>query len=143
MKFSKILYPTDFSKPSQKAFAYVQEMALRYNASLHVIHITPNMMIFPVEMPVSPEAFVAFEDAEKSAKKEMEKLKKKINPKLKVQTLVTQGLADEQILKYAKKNKIDLIVMGSHGRRGIERLLLGSTTESVIRKSRMPVLVIR
>ncbi|MDA8106284.1 MAG: universal stress protein, partial [Nitrospiraceae bacterium] len=85
-----------------------------------------------------------YQDMEKSGKAELEKIFLDEMRGLKdVERIVLKGIPHEEITKFAGENKIDLIVLGTHGRRGIDRVLFGSTAEQVVRNAQCPVLSVR
>ena len=81
---------------------------------------------------------------EENAKAQLEKIvKENLKTKNKVQIFIRKGLVDEEIIKFADEKKVDLIVMGTHGRTGIEYTLLGSIAEKIVRKAKCPVLTVK
>jgi nucleotide-binding universal stress UspA family protein len=139
----RILCPTDFSEFSDLAFRYAQSLARHYRAKLFVQHV--------VELWRHPEAAFAparhyeefweyllhkgDEDLQRFAKTNADN---GIQP----ERMVGQGMAADSILALADAEKVDLIVMGTHGRRGFDRLMVGSVTERVLRKASCPVLAV-
>jgi nucleotide-binding universal stress UspA family protein len=143
VKFECILCPLDFSEFSARAYDYAQSLAARYKSKLYLQHIIePAFSAYPgVEFPdsigqVYREIRLHAEDALK------EFVKKHTREGLHPQWGVEDGHIPTMILGFAEKKQVDLIVMGTHGRRGLDHLLLGSVTEKVLRKSRCPVLVV-
>ncbi|CAG1064490.1 Putative universal stress protein [uncultured bacterium] len=136
-KFSRILLPTDFSAPSENAAAYALELAKRDKAVLQIVHVVNiNKDIAALFVTSGTEYLV--EEAQKSLKKFVSRLKGYKN----ITTEVLTGVPHQQLLSFAKKNKSDLVVIGSHGKGRIDRFLLGSNTERVLRKAGCPVLVV-
>jgi nucleotide-binding universal stress UspA family protein len=139
----RILCPTDFSEFSDLAFRYAQSLARHYRAKLFVQHV--------VELWRHPEAAFAparhyeefreyllhkgDEDLQRFAKNHADN---EIQP----ERVAEQGVAADSILSLADAQKVDLIVMGTHGRRGLDRLMVGSVTERVLRKASYPVLAV-
>jgi nucleotide-binding universal stress UspA family protein len=81
---------------------------------------------------------------EENAKNQLEKIvKENLKTKNKVQTFIRKGVVDDEIIKFAEEKKVDLIVMGTHGRTGIELTILGSIAEKVVRKAKCPVLTVK
>lgn len=130
----KILFVTDFSEPARYAQQHAIQLAERFGAALHVLHA------------VSDDVFVPAPDlAEQWLHAEMERARKQLSADLgtvKAVVEVRQGNAVQEILKYADEQQIDLIVIGTHGRTGLSRLLLGSIAEKVVRLARCPVMTI-
>lgn len=134
----KILHPTDFSESSQSAFEFACSLARDYGAELLVLHVVPvtggftaNGIAVPVpaEEPYGTRAKLA-----------------KVRPadhRVRVDHRLLSGDPVEEILKAAKAEKADVIVLGTHGTTGLARLLLGSVAESVLRAAECPVLTIK
>jgi nucleotide-binding universal stress UspA family protein len=140
----KILVPIDFSDNSKKALRYAIPFAQQFNASLTLVYI--------VEPTIYPSDFgfgqVGFPDVEKELHEkaigEMSALIDSIVPKsLKTQTMVGSGIPFVEITTYAKQEEVDMIIVATHGRSGVEHILFGSTAEKIIRKAPCPVLVVR
>jgi universal stress protein A len=141
--FKKIVCPIDFSEFTDEILKYAVNITKKFNAELHLIHIIPNLNYFtPYESFLTPENLVAIEkNIEKEVEKDFEKVMKDINMPLK--KIVKTGVTFVEIIDYIKEEDIDLVVMGTHGRSGIEHILIGSVAEKVVRKSPCPVLTIR
>ncbi len=143
MRFQNILFPTDFSDCSLVALDYARDLAEKFDGTLHMLSVVYDLSAPPgvVPFPASYAAMLA--DLESSAKSHVEKLASTVKGVKTVKTVVRKGMEDQEILRYAESEKIDLIVMGTHGRRGLEHLIIGSTAEKVIRRAKAPVLTIR
>ena len=144
--FKKILFCTDFSENADWAFTYALSLAKNFKGKLLLLHVTPE--------PIHPEQLSIYLPEEKlkelkvSQKKELDKnLKTHYLEKMKgfknYQVIVKEGEAFYEVIQIAKKASIDLIVMGTHGRTGLDHILFGSTAEKVVRKSPCPVLTVR
>ncbi len=144
MEIKKILFATDFSEGSLLALPYATDMTRRYGAKLFIVHV-----IFDVAKTVGwyvPHVSVdeIYQDMEKSARAELEKtFIDEMRGMRDVERVVLKGIPYEEITKFAVEKKIDLIVLGTHGRRGIDRVLFGSTAEQVVRNAPCPVLSVR
>ncbi|HOJ43210.1 MAG TPA: universal stress protein [Syntrophorhabdaceae bacterium] len=141
--FKKILCPVDFSEYTESIVAYAVEIAKRFDSELHLLHVIPNLSYFtPYESFMTPENIIALErNIEKEIEKDFDKIAKKINIPFK--KVIKSGIAFVEIIDYIKEESISLVVMGTHGRSGIEHILIGSVAEKVVRKSPCPVLTIR
>jgi len=141
--FKKIVCPIDFSEFTDEIVKYAVNITKKFNAELHLIHIIPNLNYFtPYESFLTPENLVAIEkNIEKEVEKDFERVTKDIDVPLK--KIVKTGVTFVEIIDYIKEEDIDLVVMGTHGRSGIEHILIGSVAEKVVRKSPCPVLTIR
>ena len=138
-----ILVPSDFSECSHAALRYGLELARRFDARLHVLHVVQD----PLSQPWAAEGFAApaFDIVEDWRKEAKAKLAAQIPAADAARVTVEATIAWPfgEILRYAEAQKIDLIVMGTHGRGGMSHLLLGSIAEKVIRRAPCPVLTVR
>ncbi|HTV56916.1 MAG TPA: universal stress protein [Terriglobia bacterium] len=143
LKIAKILCPVDFSEFSKAAFEYAVSFASRYKAQLWVQHvIEPVTALFTYEtLPGWRELYAEFRAGAEEALDELTAVgaAEHVQP----ETCLQVGNPADLILKLARKEAVDLIVMGSHGRRGLDRLLTGSVTERVLRKAQCPVLAVQ
>src|SRR5690242_10659840 len=144
-KIERVLCPVDFSEFSAKAYDYAYSIARHYGAKLLLQHVVaPIGGSYPLY--VIPDASLATinwdltADAEKRLKEIVEK---HASNGFLAEFVVHSGLIPEGILSFVESRHIDMIVMGTHGRRGWDRLVTGSVTERVLRHARCPVLVIR
>jgi len=143
-KIKNILLPTDFSNLSLSAAGYATDLARQYGAKIHFLHVlekTPPILTIR-SLDLSEEKIVKSikEDAENSMRKALDRIKK--DKSVKITPVVRKGIDFEVIIEYCESNKIDLIVIATHGRTGILHTLLGSVAEKVIRYAKCPVLVI-
>lgn len=141
LRIRRLLVPIDFSEPSRKALRYALGLARRFEASLTVCHV-----VSPV--PPSRRWTTLARDLEAEAvESAREQLNQWIQPardaghNIKAEVLV--GTPRDQIIAQADRQKADLVVMATRGRRGLARWLLGSTAEQVVRHAPCPVLVVR
>ena len=141
--FKKILCTVDFSQFTQDVVNYALDLAEKYGAELHVMHVVPNMTYFtPYESFLTPENLVAIEkNIQDEVEKNFTKLLKHDNVPTK--RAIRTGVPFVEIIDYAKTESIDLIVMGTHGHSAIEHILIGNVAEKVVRKSPCPVMTIR
>lgn len=141
--FKKILCPVDFSEFTKDVIAYAADISKQYGAELHVLHVIPNLTYFtPYESFLTPENLVAIEkNIQDEVDRDFGKVLKNVD--IDVKKAVRTGVAFVEIIDYAKAEGIDLIVMGTHGRSGIEHILIGNVAEKVVRKSPCPVMTIR
>jgi nucleotide-binding universal stress UspA family protein len=141
--FKKIVCPVDFSEFTDGIIKYAVSLAKKYDAELHLFHVIPNLNYFtPYESFLTPENLVLIEkNIEKEVQKDFEKIIKGID--ISAKKVIKTGVTFVEIIDYIKEENIDLVVMGTHGRSGIEHILIGSVAEKIIRKSPCPVLTIR
>lgn len=143
IRLERILCPTDFSKFAFRAADYAVALGRHYDGEVHFLHVIPSALIHPEQypyiaeaVPVAPEfrqralerldAFVALSKAEG----------------VRTRFSVAEGAPVNAILEAAEADGSNIICLGTHGREGVERLILGSVAEKVLRKSRCPVLTV-
>jgi universal stress protein A len=141
-----ILAPTDFSRHAEVALRYAASLAARLGATLHLLHVLPEVIApvgpEPMLLPTLPADYYA--ESERSA---LEALGQAVRPEWDqpraIETAVRWGDAVAGIVGYAVDRKIDLIVLATHGRTGLGHVLLGSVAERIVREAPCPVLTIR
>jgi len=143
-----ILVPIDFSEPSEAALRFGHMLAAQFGATLHVVHIVEDLAL----KTITAEGFVSYmpdlqreieEAAQTRLKTTVAGLTAGSGKAVKVVTsLVTSNTTAESIGACAKAAQIDVIVIGTHGRSGVSRLLLGSVAERVVRTAPCPVLTV-
>jgi len=144
MQIKTILFPTDFSQGARAAMDHAISLARDYNARLILLYVIQDISIAEWYIPSSLSVADLVEDMQKSAWTEMNKWAAEIATKVKdVDKLVVRGVPFVEIIKIAKDKNADLIVIGTHGRTGIDHMLFGSTAEKVVRKAACPVLTVR
>jgi len=146
IKFDRILFPTDFSDLSLEALHYAADLVVAFKAELHCLHVVDEAYQYwssmgPESIPIGPppEDIIALGEARMG--KFAEQHLAGMDPAPEVAVLMGRPFAE--IIRYARENEIRLIVMATHGRGGIAHVLLGGTTEKVIRKASCAVLTIR
>ena len=138
-----VLVPLDFSAESKKALAYAVPFARQFGARLTLLHV-----IEPVATPDFAQTFPLMIEDDKlmaAAKSELRRVVQDsgIEPNLVEKTLVRFGRSFHEIAEAARTLKVDLIIIATHGHTGLKHVLLGSTTERVVRHAPCPVLVVR
>ncbi len=134
-----ILHPTDFSEPSKYAFQIASALARDYGARLVVLHVATPPVVAYGEAPVDPE-LLQFDEEE--ARDRLSRLLA-ADPGVRAEHLLKTGDPATEILVVSEAYRADLIVMGTHGRTGLARLLMGSVAEQVVRKAACPVLTLK
>lgn len=137
--YDHILFPTDGSDGAEVALDHAADLAATYDATLHVLYVvdtdTQGMATIGNEV---------VEELETEGQSVVEATTDRVDDRgIAVVDQVLRGDPHETILEYAAVNGIDLVVMATHGRRGLERYLLGSVTEKVVRSADVPVLTVR
>ena len=140
----KILVPLDFSEYTDEIMNVAAQLAQKLGSTIHLLHVIPNMDYFtPYESFLSGENLLNIQrEIEREVRKDMEAVAKKIKD-IPVAKAIHTGVSVLEIVDYVRTEKIDLVVMGTHGRGGLEHILIGSVAEKVVRKSPCPVLTIR
>ena len=144
--FKHILLPTDGSKLSEKSVKQGVKIAKAVNAKITALHVVPEFHVFTYQAEMLEASRAEYEsDAAARAKAYLDFVKKVASGSdVKCDTVhVSSDQPFKEIIATAQKKGCDLILMASHGRRGIEGFLLGSETQKVLTHSRVPVLVYR
>ncbi len=144
MKIEKILFPTDFSKGSENAVLYAIDLAKQYDATLFVIHVVYDLIqATGWDVPHLPLEQLD-KDLTASSEQQLEKFcEEAIRGVEKVEKRTIMGVPHQEIVQFAEDEKIDLVVIGTHGRTGLDRVFFGSTAERVVRMAPCPVLSVR
>ena len=141
-----ILVSTDFSAPSAVAFAYGRELANHFGSTLHVLHVAQRDSPYSFVAPTSGNTGGGhWENTEDGARRQLEAHVSdpdETAPAM-VTTVVSATSAGVAIVDYAKAHRIDAIVMGTHGRSGVARLVMGSVAELVVREAPCAVLAVK
>jgi nucleotide-binding universal stress UspA family protein len=167
VEVKKILYATDLSENARYAFAYAVSLADLYNAGITLIHVLPEVPalldqsvigyisearwqeIKSQQMDEAKEALIGKKRDHLAIKEALHQFSEDIKQQQKGagfttdDIIVQRGNPVEEIIKSAEENNCDLIVMGTHGQSTLEDVMLGSTARRVIRRSKVPVLVVR
>ncbi|XGI84496.1 universal stress protein [Halorutilales archaeon Cl-col2-1] len=136
--YDEILLPTDGSPGSKAAVENAVEIARQYGSTVHVVYVIDVRV--GSSTGVIPDVVTALEKEGERATRE---IADEIDEETEVVTDVVMGVPGREITDYSREHGIDLIAMGTHGRKGIGRLLLGSTAETTVRTSDVPVLTAR
>lgn len=138
--YDRILVPTDGSEGVERAIEHAVGVAARNGATLHGLYVLSTDAYAGLAMESSWESVnrLLREDA-RTAVERVRGIAERLDAGVPVETAVVEGNPSREIVRYAEDEGCDLVVMGTHGRGGIDRLLLGSVAESVIRASSIPV----
>jgi nucleotide-binding universal stress UspA family protein len=143
INLTRILVPSYFSECSDAAVRYGLELARKFGARLHLLHVIQD----PATQPWAAEGFAVplLEAVDQWQRDAKVRLGHAIPAEDRDNAVVTCAIASpcSEILRYAADNGIDLIVMGTHGRGGVSHMLLGSIAEKVVRRAPCPVLTVR
>jgi len=138
--YDTILVPTDGSPASAVALEHAIDLAAQYDATLHALYVVDGTAYSTLEAGSE----IVVEALEEEGEAATERVATAAAAEdVDVTTTVAGGTAYRTIQEYVEDNDIDLIVMGTHGRKGLDRYLLGSVTERVVRTADVPVLTVR
>ena len=151
-KLSNILVPLDGSPTSMEAADYAIMLSTLHHTQIVLLHVVnvaeyySSLQFFEVKQPIESKEII--EEAKKEANKWFNSVKKKMDEKLGTQTkiethiIISQSIV-KSILDFAEEKNVDLIVVGTRGRSGIKKLLLGSTASGIVTYSSCPVIVVK
>ncbi len=136
-----ILVPTDFSDGSQAALDHATALAKAFNAKIIVLHVIET---FTYTMTESLQVVNVYALVKTAVEPVMDQMLQDLrNERVTASRVLVQGTADQEIVAQAKESGADLIVMGTHGRRGVSHAFMGSVAERVVRTAPCPVLTVR
>jgi len=139
-----VLLPTDFSEYSKSALPYAADIARKYGAKLVLLHIFDEELLSPIFFETGGTAQEYFQRLQNRFEAAVEDFLTGIDTsEIDFEYELGNGTPFVEIVRFAKENGIDLIVIGTHGRTGISHALLGSVAERVVRKAPCPVLTVR
>jgi nucleotide-binding universal stress UspA family protein len=139
----RILYATDFSPYSNQAYFHALNLARGYNASLTIAYVRSPTGLFPysAEVGSSFPAVIDNQDDEREYWHEQLEQIRPLDERIRVQHVLLEGDPAEEIVRFATDSQMDMIILGTHGRSGLERLVIGSVAESVLRSAPCSVLI--
>jgi len=141
ISMQRILVPTDFSGPSEVALKYGKAFSETFGAALYVLHVVEDGMVISDMAGIVP---INFGELLTNARRELQGVLSAADcERYRAQLVTVQGSPSLEICSYALGEKIDLIIMGTHGRSPIAHVLMGSVAEKVVRKAPCPVLTVR
>ena len=126
------MFPTDGSEFAARSENFAFEIAKKFNSTLVAVHIIDDKLIYPFEV---------LEDEGKSILKEVRKRAEK--DELTIEDVLIVGSPTHDMAKIVKKTNSDLVVIGTHGKTGLEKLILGSVAESALKTVQVPVLLVK
>ncbi len=140
-KINTILCPVDFSDASRKAVQYAKEFAAGMGASVHLLNVVePRPMAVDITLNYVPLE----EDLEKAAIEDLKLILQELTQAgLKAECSIEFGNPSDVILEKADELDVNLVIMGSHGKKGLSRFIMGSVAETVVRKANCPVLIVK
>jgi len=142
VKIKNILCPVDFSEVSPKLASYAQTLSKALNARIHVLYVAPSLDQYgALTRLVFGQSTLS--EIVTEAEKVMDTFIKDNFSMENVTSKVLEGYVPEEILRFARKEDIDLIIMGTHGLMGVDKIIFGSAAEKVVKASKIPVVTIR
>ena len=142
LPFKKILYPTDFSEASYEALKAANELALHFSTELYLVHVVSSLL--KKLLRILAYVLSILEKMETAAKNSLQEVvKQRVSKELHTHQIVLLGGAAYEIIRIAEEEKVDLIVIATHGQTGWRHLVFGSVAEKVVQLAPCPVLTIR
>jgi nucleotide-binding universal stress UspA family protein len=142
-EIKKILYPVDFSENSYHVLPYVISLSNKYNAQIYILYVADDLRRYAGIHVPHPSISQIIKEAMASANKMLDQI---CDENLKgcpnFQKRILSGDPRREIIKMIDDEKIDLVVMGTQGKKGIERAIFGSVAEYVVKNSKVPVLTV-
>lgn len=138
--YDNILLPTDGSEGMDAVIDHTRELAEKHDATLHALYVANTASLTDLPMESAWDGVTAA--LQQQGEEAIEVVSEQVGDHP-IESKVAEGSPSQEIISYAADNDCDLIVMGTHGRSGVDRLLLGSVAERVVRSSPVPVLTIR
>lgn len=137
-----LIFPTDFSEASRAALDWVRRMADTFEATVHCVSCVQNPVIL---QPTVGAIYPTMEDLRGEAEKRLEEFAAEYLSDLAqpVKRIVLTGRPADEIVSYAAEIKAEMVIMATHGHSGLAHIIIGSTTENVLRHAKCPVLSIR
>ena len=144
IQIKRILVPSDFSEPARKALIYAVEFAKAYEAEIILCHVM-EPPIYPVSISVGAVSVPPIGDEMRQHTKEQLELLRtaEIGSKIASRIAVAEGKPFLEIVQLARSEDVDMIIISTHGHTGLKHVLVGSTTEKIVRKAPCPVLCVR
>ncbi len=142
INLKKILCPVDHSDCSKEALKYAVTFALKDKSKLYLLHVI-DIRSFDESIDAMLKRTPDDETIKQLKTKLLDCIPEEIRSDMDIEAIVVEGIPFVEIISIAKKNDVDMIVMGSHGRTGIVHIMLGSVSEKVVRKAPCPVLTVR
>jgi len=142
-EFKRILFPVDLSESSTKMVPYVQTVAEKFESKIHILFAARVFEYF-TSIYVPHPSINKFEKEiiEGAEKRLYEFMDEHFSNFSNTKTTVVAGDASEEILNYIEDQQIDLVIMGTHGRKGMDKIIFGSVAERVLKASPVPVMVV-
>jgi nucleotide-binding universal stress UspA family protein len=147
MEMKKILFPCDVTENSSKILPYVLSVSEKYGSTIYLLHVVPDLQKWAKEYISHTSPYASLDmfkkEALEGAEKAMDRVcEEQLQSCPNFQRRVVSGDPATEILKTIETEGMDMVIMGTHGRKGLEHIILGSVAENVVRKSPVPVMTI-
>jgi nucleotide-binding universal stress UspA family protein len=141
----RVLHPSDFTSFSRAALRKAIELAKANRAELLLVHVVSPVVPVPGDAYISPKMYDDLAGSARAfAQKQLDKLSAQVKKaRVKSRAFVLEGAPAEEIVRFARGRRVDLIVMGTHGRAGLAKLFVGSVADRVVAAASCPVLTVR
>jgi universal stress protein A len=140
----KILVTTDLSEHSLAAMEYASSLGLVFTSKMYLMHVVESLPLKHAHLPGTPSGKPKPVQRLEDAKRELEEfIEHKVRPDFAFVPIIRVGSPAEEIRRFAAEEKVDLIIMATHGHTGLKHILLGGVTEKVVRHSAVPVLTVK
>lgn len=142
-QFRKILVATDLSDLSAAAFDYLHPFTKLYDAEVYLIHVIDVMPLYIIpQIDIASETMLR--DTQTKVEEKIDEIvAEKVKPGTKVHVIVKRGVPHVEIIRFAREERIDLILLATHGRTSLAHMLIGSVAEKIVRLSTVPVLTVK
>ena len=147
MEIKTILFPLDLTENSSKILPYVLSVSEKYDSTIYLLHVVPDLQKWAKEYISHTSPYASLDmfkkEALEGAEKAMDRVcEEQLQSCPNFQRRVVSGDPATEILKTIETEDIDMVIMGTHGRKGLEHIILGSVAENVVKKSAVPVMTI-
>ncbi|MBU1181939.1 MAG: universal stress protein [Proteobacteria bacterium] len=143
MKFNKILLPVDLSESSPKIVPFVASMAEKFGSKIHILFVARVFQYFKGIYVPHPSIDQFENEIVEGARKSLKEFTgKHFKDPQSIVTAVVKGDAAEQIIKYIEDQGIDLLIMGTHGRKGLDKVIFGSVAEKLSKTTPVPIMLV-
>jgi nucleotide-binding universal stress UspA family protein len=142
-EFRNILFPVDLSESSEKIVPYVQAVAGKFNSKIHLLFVARVFDYFSGFYVPAPSIVAMEKGIIEGAEKRLDEfVEQYFRDYPDTRTSVVSGDATQEIIHYITSNEIDLVIMGTHGRKGLDKVVFGSVAERVVKTAPVPVMVV-
>jgi nucleotide-binding universal stress UspA family protein len=143
VEIEKILFPIDLTRDSSKALPYVLSASEKYNSTIYLLHVIQDVYQWAPGYVSHPSAEVLRREAQEYCEKDIKRFcEEQLQGYPHFQTSVVLGDPVGEILKAIESEGIDLVIMGTHGRKGVKHIVFGSVAENILKLSPVPVLIV-